>query len=92
MHLFISYVCALWYIAAAKRPDVIYSLTGFKDWENLAFYLGMPQAKIVDILRSSSTEPIREVIEYWFETAKPSPTWSKLVSALELCIEHHGGT
>ena len=91
-------MCSL-YIAVAKPTieDVAYSLTGFKDWGNLAFHLGIPQGKIVDILRSSSTEPLHEVIKYWFEIAKPSPTWSKLVSALELCGGHHtaesnGGT
>ena len=97
--LYIDLMCS-WYIAVAKVPtieDVIYSLTGFKDWGNLAFHLDLPPAMIVDILRSSSTEPLREVIEYWFQTA--NPTWSKLVSALELCAYggHHtaepdGGT
>ena len=98
IHRIMQFIFALGTFAVAKLPtieDVIYSLTGFKDWGNLAFHLDIPQAKIVDILRSSSTEPLHEVIKYWFETAKP--TWSKLVSALELCggghtAEPDGGT
>ena len=67
----------------AEQMDVMSALTGFNNWENLAFHLGVPEKQARDIQRSHSTEPLLGVIKYWLGT--PSPSWEQLALALERC-------
>ena len=90
-HLLLNYILLALH-ADSKNPgikDVLSSLTEVKNLGKLAFHLGIPRARIVDIITSESAEPLNEAIEYWFEITNPRPTWNKLVGALELCGECH---
>ena len=72
---------------ASKPPaikDVMSALTGIKSWWHLAHQLGISQEKFYTF---RSQDPLRETIKYWIEKGDPSPTWNKLVNALEHCGE-----
>ena len=55
----------------------------------LALWMGLPESKLYDIDRQHSTQDnqTRATVEYWL-SVDPTPSWRKLLCALEWCGEY----
>lgn len=79
------------YYAAIKllTPEIVtHELAKVKEWKKLARHLGLDSHQILKIQRECRQLKeiyIREVVKIWFEVV--SPTWEKLVEALDRCCE-----
>ena len=54
-------------------------------WPELGLELGLkePTLKVIQVNKSGSQNPFREVVSTWLEMVQPAPTWEALIAALK---------